>query len=504
MPQFVLNNMLGGMNTMAEPGGLATFGDGVLAEALDIENWLPIVRGGQRTEYGYDVRLDTGSALPIQGVYRFYKPDGTDVLVAGWGGDLYSISSGWVATLITTGFDASAYLHFETAYGKLVICDGVNNAKTWDGATVATLTTDVAAPKASRFYLDRLFLIDPENEPGYVYHSDIGDITTGYLSNFIKCDNQDPGRVSSLEKVFYAGDSTTYLVVGKDTSIGIITGDGTVADPFVYSEVNRDAGVYSHRGLVQSKQDIAYLTRKGVSSIQTDMRDVGVQYTYLSSKVQADFQDIDPSNGTDSHAYYDWFNSRIRFFIPTSGQTYPNICWNWDVQYGGWYKTRYDVGITASFVEKNSTVILGTSNGKLIEPRRAIGGSFGGNAINSTYKTGYIDFGDATKRKRIKNAWIFAKGRGSYSFSIATKLDYGKKNGDNGTVNLTGSDYVWGGGVWTNDPNVYQWGGPPISITRFIPRDYFYNIQIALTKTGVDQPLDLYKVVFDVEYLETR
>jgi hypothetical protein len=504
MPQFVLNNMLGGINTMTEPGGLASFGDGVLAEAVEIENFMPIVRGGQRTEYGYDEVMDTGAGTPIQGVYRFYKPDGTDVLVAGWGGSLYSISSGWASTLITSGFSSTAYFNFETAYGKLVICDGVNNAKTWDGTTVATLTTDVAAPTVAKFYLDRLFLIDPTNQPGYVYHSDIGDITTGYSSNFIKCDNKDAGRVSALETVFYAGDATTYLVVGKDISIGIITGDGTSADPFVYAEVNRDAGIYSFRGLVQSNQDIAYLTRKGVSSIKTDMRDVGVEYTYLSKKVQADFQNIDPTNGIYSHAYYDWFNSRIRFFIPTAGETYPNICWNWDVQYGGWYKTRYTKKMTASFVEKNSQVVLGTSDGLLLVPKRTVGGSFGGDSINSVYRTGFLDFGDSSRRKRIKNAWITVKGRGSYSFNISSAMDYGQRKGDSGTIALSGTSYVWGGGVWTDDPGVYQWGGPPISITRFIPRGYFYNLQIAITKTGVDQPLDLFRIVFDVEYMESR
>jgi hypothetical protein len=504
MPQFVLNNMLGGMNTMAEPGGLATFGDGVLAEASDIENFLPIIRGGQRSEYGYEERLDTESGTPIQGIYRFYKPDGTDVLVAAWGGTLYSLDNSWAETSIGSGFDTDAFLHFETAYGRLIICDGVNNAKVWDGTTLSTLTTDVTAPKVAQFYLDRLWLIDPTNQPGYVYHSDIGDITTGYSSNFIKCDNQDAGRVTALEKVFYAGDSTTYLVVGKDISIGIITGDGTAADPFVYSEVNRDAGLYSHRGLVQSRQDIAYLTRKGVSTIQTDMREVGVQYTYISAKVQDAFQEIDPSTGDNSHAYYDWFNSRVRFFIPTAGKTYPNVCWNWDVQYGGWYKTRYDKEITASFVEKNSIVYLGTSDGRIVEPLRTKGGSFGGNSINSVYKTGYIDFGDTTRRKRIKNAWIYATGAGDYSFSVATTLDYGQRKGDTGTVELNGVPYTWGGGVWTNDPDVYQWGAAPISITRFIPRGYFYNMEFTFTINGVDRPLDLYKIVFDVEYLEPR
>lgn len=504
MPQFVLDNMLGGMNTMAEPGGLATFGEGVLFEAADIENWMPVIRGGQRTEYAYDTVLTTGTSTFIQGVYRYYKNDGTDTLLGVWDGNLYTISTGWVATLVAGGFDTSSYVHFETAYGKVVICDGVNNAKVYDGSTLTTLTTDVAAPKVSQFYLDRLFLIDPENQPGYVYHSDVGDITTGYSSNFIKCDNQDAGRVTALSKVFYAGDSTTYLVVGKDISIGIITGDGTAADPFVYSQVNRDAGVFGFRTMVQSIQDVAYLTRKGVSSIKTDLRDVGVEYSYLSKKVQDDFQNIDPTNGENSHAYYDWYNSRIRFFIPTAGYTYPNVCWNWDVQTGGWYKTRYDKQITASFIEKNSQVILGTAVGTLVVPRRTPGGSFGGNAINSVYRTGFIDFGDSTRRKRIKNAWIYARGRGDYSFNIASVIDYGMAKGDTGTVDLTGASYVWGGGEWTDDPDVYQWGGPPISITRYIPRGYFYNVQLAITKTGIDQPLDLFKIVFDVEYLETR
>lgn len=489
---------------MAELGGLASFGDGVLAEASDIENWMPVVRGGQRTEYAYDTVKTTGTGTFIQGIYRYYKANGTSTLVAVWDGNLYELDSSYNETLISGGFSTTNYIHFETAYDKLIICDGTNNAKQYDGSTVTTLTTDVVAPTASKFYLDRLFLIDPSNQPGYVYHSDAGVITTGYTSNFIKCDNQDAGKITAIDTVFYAGDATTYLVVGKDISIGIITGDGTTADPFIYSQVNRDAGVVGFRALTQSQQDMAYLTLKGVSSIKTDLREVGVQYSYLSNKVQDDFQTIDPTAGANSHCYYDWFNSRIRFFMPTAGYTYPNVCWNWDVLTGGWYKTRYDKEITASFIEKNSNVILGTSTGNLLVPRRSPGGSFGGNAINSVYKTGYLDFGAPQRRKRIKDVWVFAKGRGDYNFSIATSIDYGVQKGDSGTIDLSGSSFTWGGGTWTDDANTYQWGGPPISIQRFMPRGYFRNIQIAITKTGIDEPLDLYKLVFDVEYLEDR
>lgn len=499
---FRLSNMTGGMNTMDELTKLVQFDGKKGSEALNIENYLPLRRGGQRTERGYEVYKDTESGAPIRGLYKYYKADGTEKFMVATGGDLYELNTSTLALTSIMSVDSDEYLDFEIAYDYLVVCDGVNNARAWDGSSVTAITTGTpAAPLQSRFYLDRLFMyLDNDS---YVYHSDTGDIFAGYSSNFIKCDNDDGSKITGLEKLFVQGQLATALVVGKDVAIGAILGNGTVSNPFAFVQLNQDAGVAGFRSMRQHNQDVSFLTNKGVSSYQLNQTDVNLGYSVLTRNVLDQFLDIDSSSIQDSHVVYDWRNSRLRFFVPEQGQTFPNVVWNYDTELQCWYKSRYPDLITASFVDKEGVQWLGTSTGEILKCSDSVY-SFGGEEINSIYATGYMDFGQPTVRKRMIDARVFAQGQGNYGFGIATNLDYGQRVGRSGTITLDGASYKWGDGVWTDDPNVYQWGGTPISISRFIPGGYFYNMNLELTGNSDNEPFDIFSIEMTIEYMDHR
>lgn len=505
LKRFRLSNMTGGINTMDEMTKLVQLDSDkknatAASEAIDIENFLPLRRGGQRTERGYEVYKDTGVSAPIRGITKYYEPDGTEHFMLAVGGNLYEMDGAKNLTSIMSVASAN-YLDFETAYGQLIVCDASNNARAWDGASVTTVTTDVSAPRQSRFYLDSLFMYP--NNSSFVYYSDAGDIFTGYATNFVKCDNQDGARITAIEKLFVQSQIETALVVGKETAIGAIIGNGTTDSPFTYIQLNQDAGITGFRTMRQNNQDVTYLTNKGVSSYQFNQQDVNLAYTILTRKVLDQFLGMDTATLPDSHTVYDWKNSRIRFFVAEQGYTYPNVVWNYDTEIKCWYKTRYPDQITSSFVDKDGTQWLGTNDGKILKCTNSLY-AFGSSPINAVYKTGFIDFGDPSVRKRLEDVRIFAQGRDSYSFGVSTRLDYGQKVGSSGTIELAGADYSWGAGVWTNDPDVYQWGGTPISLARFIPGGYFRNIQFIFTGNSSNQPFDIFSVEFLVQYMGYR
>jgi hypothetical protein len=47
-----------------------------------------------------------------------------------------------------------------------------------------------------------------------------------------------------------------------------------------------------------------------------------------------------------------------------------------------------------------------------------------------------------------------------------------------------------------------KWGGTPIRLISFYPTGSFNSMRFTFTKTGVDEPLDIFGITFDVVYLE--
>lgn len=143
--------MTGLMNTMAEENAFLTLdpnarmgagGITVPFEFKDVTNWMPLNRGGMSITFGYTLLKDVGSATKITGLYRYIKSGGTSYFMVSYGSTLYTLSSGTL-TSTTMSVTSGAYLDFETAYDKLIVCDGAGNVQTWDGTTVANLAAGV-------------------------------------------------------------------------------------------------------------------------------------------------------------------------------------------------------------------------------------------------------------------------------------------------------------------------------------------------------------------------
>lgn len=272
--KFRIVNMLGGMNTVAEENNLvaldpnARLGVGfaqVKTEFRDVKNFAPINRGGMSKTFGFTVEKNVGTTTPITGIYRFLKSNGTSQFIVSYQSNVYTLSGG---TLTATGLTVTnnAYLHFETAYDTMIVCDGAGAAKTWNGSVAASLGgSPPSGARQSIFYNDRLFIFGSSN-PSLLYYSTAGNIETGYASNFITCDANDGEKIVSVGKMFVPGELQPVLIVGKERSVGIVTGDGTAGDPFTFSKINYEVGVPGFRQMVSFEGDLAFLTPRGVSS----------------------------------------------------------------------------------------------------------------------------------------------------------------------------------------------------------------------------------------------
>lgn len=505
MKTFRLSNLIGGINSVNEDNALISFdyqNQGVGSEARDIENFTPFNRGGQKKANGFTLLKAVG-ANPITGLYRFIRSSGTSYFIVSSGQKLQYLSGG-VLTDIYTSLANNVYTHFSTALDSLVFCDSTNDPKTWDGTTVANLTagadaTAINGASQTLFFQNRLFAVKPRSS--LIYYSNSGVINAGYSSNFINCDTNDGQNITAIDTFFIPGSLKPVIIVGKDRSVGIVTGSGTASDPYTFAKINRDAGIPGPRCIVQFGQDAAYLTTKGVSTYQTDNQNVNLIYTYMSDKVRDKFNALDKTNIQNAVAFYDWPNRRIGFAVPEASQVYNNVIWFFDTQLECWYKERWAFGQngTAFMVDTDGTLYHGDSSGNVYTHSSSYN-SFNGSAINAYYITPYLDFGAPNLYKRIIAARMVCRGQGAYNLGVSASLDYGARTGGSNNVSLTSSSYTWNGGIWTSNPAVYQWGGSPIAIRKFFPVGFFRSIQFTFSQPQANQPVDLFEIEFDVEF----
>ncbi|MBY0403801.1 MAG: hypothetical protein K2X66_07865 [Cyanobacteria bacterium] len=507
--QFRVVNMLGGMNTAAEENNLLTLDpqarlgvgfSNIQTEFRLIRNWIPLNRGGLSKTFGFSLFKDVGVNTPITGICRFIKADGTNLFLVSYNTKVYKLVAG-VLTDIGCTVANGAYLHFETAYDKMIVCDGVNAPQKFDGVNVSLLGgSPPAQARQALFYTNRLFMFGSTNNPALLYYSDAGSIETGYSSNFINCDVNDGQKITCIGKFFIPGQLRPVIIVGKERSVGIVTGSGTSSDPFYFQKITPDTGMSGFRHLVQYGQDAAFLTQKGVNSYLTTLNNLNLQQQLLSSKIYDQFTGLNPSTLFNALCWNDWKRRRISFAVVTGSGTYPDRVWHLDTESLSWY---YQDGfrVTAAFVDTDGSLYTGDDAGKIVKHDPNVK-NYNGGLINASLSTGYFDFFDPNRFKKINWASVTCRTNGSYGLGISTKRNFGQLNGSNHNINFNQSAYIWGSGQWSNDSSVYQWGGSPILRKLFYPKGIFKNIQFTFNQTGVNQPVDLFELNMEVEFLD--
>jgi hypothetical protein len=497
---FRLSSLTGGMNTTAEENSLITFDNGIIgqgSEARLIENFTPLNRGGQSKTKGFSIYKALGSAV-VTGIYRYEKSNNTAWFLAGAGNSLYQIDVPGSPVLLYSGLGTNAYLDFETALDQCVICDGINAPIKFDGTTLSALGGGAPnGTQQSLFYQNRLWLFGGSN-PSLLYYSDPGNISAGYSSNYVNCDVNDGQRITSITAFFIPGQLRPVILVGKNKSVGMVTGEGTTSDPYTFIKINQDAGIPGFRQMVQFGQDVAYLTTKGLSSFQTNNAYVNLTYTQLSEKIRDLFLTANPNSLYSAITFYDWKHSRITVALAEANQTYPNVLYHFDTRMQSWYRERWaeNQTCTAIWIDPDGTCFHGDHLGNVY--KHGDTNSFDGKAISATYKTPYLDFGTPHLYKRIIAARAILRGSGNYALGIETALDYGARIGKSYTIPLGGDTFTWGTGYWSAS-GLSRWGASPIRNRKFHPSGFFQNIQFTFNQTGIEQPMDLFQLEFDVE-----
>lgn len=506
LSRFSITPFTGGLNTIAEDGGLISYKNkqGLGVELREQENLKPLRRGGLTVSDGFTNTITLPAA--VTGLHEYRKSNGTVKTLATAADKLYEITDS-AFTQVATGLSSGAYTQMTTALDDCLIADGVNKLWEWDGTTLAAISATPTGVRASVFYQNRVWLFRADADTSLLYYSDVSSTTAGYGSNFVPCSVSDGQAITAISPYFVPNTLEPIIVVAKERSVGIVTGDGSTANPYTYLTVNQDSGVPGWRQIVQFGQDIAYLTPKGVSSYKTDTVSGDLTMFYMTEKIRDQFYDLNESKMHLSIAWHDWKESRICFAVPENAQDYPNVIYCYDTELKCWYKERYGGKfITALTVMKDGTVYHGDESGKVYKHDGTK--SFDGSGIWHELKTDHIHFGEFIKKKRLVELKLRVRGIAQYPFWVQLFYDYGNRTGQLYRVEVQPAKYTWGGGVWTDDPNVYRWATSEIISLKLYPASWFETIQIkvfvedntALGATGVNQPLDFFNFEGIVQY----
>ncbi len=508
---FRIVSMNGGMNTVAEDNNLISLDPNsklgsafvqARTEFREITNWRPVNRGGQSKTHGFTLYYTAGSTDKINGLYRFTKSDGTNQLAFSQGKvvtilDTSLATVGTVTLLTSTGL---GYMSFETALDKMVCCDGIGEPRVWDGTgsfllgVIGELPT-VAGFKQTLYTQNRLFGFSGTHDSSLLYYSDVGDIANGYSANFVQCDVNDGERITCIGEFFIPGELTPVIVVGKERSVGIVTGDGTTGNPYTYIKISHDVGIPNTRQYIQYGENAAFLTPRGIQSYLTAVKNVNLQQAMLTDKVYDQFNSISLNALQSAFSWYDWKNRRLGFAVQTTTATVPNVIWYYDTIDNSMYRQN-GFNLTAGFIDSDGVFYHGDETGKIYKHDTATY-SYAGSAINARLTTGYMDFFEQDMYKQIEYAKISLRGNGTYTVGINTKRNYGAQNGSAHTINLETGLTTWGGSTWGGS----TWDASNIQEEKFFPKGIFKNIRFDIQANGVSQPVDLFELIIKVRYL---
>ncbi len=305
---------------------------------------------------------------------------------------------------------------------------------------------------------------------------------------------------------FLATSLNPVIGVAKNRKFGIIT-DLAISTSTIYSFAAIDTviGASSPGALCRVSQDIYYFNKLGLTASRTQVNYNQLYADYLSVNVSNQFNTSSIATLSNCIMFYDWANYRVCIAINEVGYQYPNVLWCYDVRLQCWYKERWGNpnNLTAAFIDTDGKFYHGDSNGNVY-----VHGSqypdFNGSAISAYFTLPYIDFGDQSAWKQIQLMSCSISGGSKTPVTVTHQLDFGATNAPPNLLAPAQSGYIWGGGVWTANPGVYQWGSQTIANRRFWPRAYFNSISSRFSHSDNTNNLEIFSISMDVMFTAHR
>jgi hypothetical protein len=468
--------------------------------AIDIENFMPTSTGYQRKTTGFKQIAIVNQGV-VTNFHRFTQFGGTSLLLASIGNKLYKWTD---STLTDLGLelDPANIPHFETAYNMCVICDGTQTLRLFDGiaftSVISGSTNILLGSIQSLFYQNRLWVFGNPQNQSILYYSNPNDIANGYAQQFVNCDINDGQAITGISQLFIPGQLEPVILVAKTHSIGIVTGDGSLNNPYTFSKINQTLGVHHFTHVLGISQSVILLTDKGVYQCHSDIQNLNLSFSILSEAVNENLLNASQTNTAMFRVFHDWSRHRVSFSVAEKGYPYPNLLYHYDLRFKCWYKERWFPGQygCAHYIDTDGTWRHGDDVGGVFTHGNEL--DFNSKPITCIYKTPFVGFANPNKTTQLLALGLRLKSNGQFPLLVSMGFDYGARPGPTYTIDRASSNYHWNNGVWTTDNEVYQWSENTVSMTHLYPSGVFKQLQLTLSQSGVNQSLELQALFFNV------
>lgn len=319
-----------------------------------------------------------------------------------------------------------------------------------------------------KIFQERVFVVDTDSQPQFVYYSQLGDPFVSGATNFVKISDGDGENIVGL------GVHSNSLVVYKQNSIWIIYMPDTSPANWIVVKTDAKYGAGSHRGIVDYEalqMFIGQQTTKITGFYAFTGQSVQPDATFLttatlvqdskSEKIEPDIFDFEESSAKNIHGVL--YKNKLWFTVAKgSGQSTNNRVYTFDFirrdrsrTSGAWVP---HTGINAAmfvvhggklyFAESDSTgIIHQLEDGTYTD---------NGAAINSYLWTKEFEgmASDADFEKDFRFANFIVEKLGAWYMNISHRVDSDQGGGDLISVNLQSGNSLWGTMVWGID----EWG----------------------------------------------
>lgn len=432
----------GGLDLANDPGEVGA------TAAIDLWNVDFDQLGRVKTRQGYELLTRSPGVNPYDGLHVFHLAGQADTVLGGAGRRVEAIKGGTVTQSVTT----NASPHFFTAYGtatenRVYIANGVDTVRyyTDDAFTTPSYTGTTPTGKfvAVQQPDNRLVVARTAANRSRVLFSDAGDPHTFQADNYVDLSPGDGEEIRAVvswrEYVFVFKESKFYFFYGNDTDQ---TGSPVFNNRGVYGAGVRDAGC-----AVAARDGVYFLDRRGL------YKTTGGNPDLVSRRVDPLFAPISggSQHGRDGSSTaipaLCWADDRLHLSYPAQGSTTNNrvLVYHCTDQ---WYSLWGLPASSLAFARVSATdplretLVFGnaTSNDTASGASKHIGrlssiGTDNTAAISSFYQTGFMDFGDSS-RKRITQTLVDGNG----TINVSHAVNFGDVDGGTRLVLPTGSE----------------------------------------------------------------
>lgn len=324
-------------------------------------------------------------------------------------------------------------VHFNSFYwyGDVVImCDGTNDAMSWDGSTWTILNADYNedptspnAPKRSIAFNNHMFFCGMEDQPDSIIFSaplDYTDFTPGAGAGII-----DVG----FKVVSMAVWRNNLFIFGQD-KIKKLTGQN--ASNYVLETVTDRIGCIAPNSIVEVGGDLFFLANDGIRTIAGTERIGDVELATISRRIRVIFEtatrdfDMELLNVALVRS-----KSQFRYFFTTETMQAESgygliACLTGDGAQTAWEFGEL-LGIQSScahsaYIGDVEYVIHGDNEGRI--HRQEQGYKFDGRDVFSIYETPFLDMGDTEIRKIFHSISVFIRPEGHSKVTTLASYDW--------------------------------------------------------------------------------